>query len=423
MSKILKQIKSDDIGLVYRQVTDIATSWVLCGFVDEANALLEKLWSLNLEHDRNTWLNDDAFDIVWSITNKAPLKIPFVRKNANEIQAEHWERHFLPYWNDNEAYAERIKGKDWSELSGNDLLLAGISLAYDYNSKNRASKKEGQLNSLNAITKYLKTVNPVGHSLMNALLCAATVAARNDMRSEAEGFLIQWGENYKDYWSNTFISYPLRDIALAKILLSGILAPTFNLTKEKCKEELEEISRALDERISKGQSLAYEKLKWKDLLKYIAKKAVEKGDYEGKVETLTKRAVKKEEIEDAEKRLGIKLPKEYKDFLLVSNGLESFGLNPTLHDVSKIDWLKKLDPQMVEIWTGSMGEIDKKFAESFSNSLLIGGHHEEQQLLLIPSKKSKDWECWFFASWVPGETKYPNFRYYMEDKLQNLDSD
>ena len=110
MSKILKQIKSYDIGLVYCQVTDIATSWALCGFVDEANALLEKLWSLNHGHGRNTWLNDNAFDIVWSITNKAPSKIPFVRKNVNEIQAEHWEHHFLPYWNDNEAYTERIKG-------------------------------------------------------------------------------------------------------------------------------------------------------------------------------------------------------------------------------------------------------------------------------------------------------------------------
>jgi hypothetical protein len=68
---------------------------------------------------------------------------------------------------------------------------------------------------------------------------------------------------------------------------------------------------------------------------------------------------------------------------LVSNGLETFGLSPTLHDASKIDWLKKLDYQMVEIWR----------------------------------------ECWFFASWVPGETKYPNFIYYMEDKLQNFDSD
>ncbi|MBL0019052.1 MAG: hypothetical protein IPP17_22175 [Bacteroidetes bacterium] len=69
-----------------------------------------------------------------------------------------------------------------------------------------------------------------------------------------------------------------------------------------------------------------------------------------------------------------------------------------------------------------MRDVDKDFVEYFSNSILIGGHQEEQQLLLIPSTKGKNWECWFFASWSPGETKYPNFRYYMENQLQELET-
>lgn len=424
MTKILKQIKSEDIEYVYVLITETATIWAICGFVDQANKLLEKLWALGLEHN----INDEGFQIIWSLTNKKPHNIPFELYNIDLIQAEHWQRHFQPYWNENKAYTERIAGKDWTELSGNDLKLVGIALAYDENNSNKNSSKDQQLTSLKAITHYLDNSKPLGHDLMNSLICASMLAARNDLRKQAEEFLIKWGHAYKSFWSNTFPSYLLRDIATAKILLDGILAPVFDLTKEKCENEFEEINKALDDRIRRGQSLAYEKLKWKDLLKHISTKAIAHPDYQyiGSNQTkttLTFDPAEKSEIETAEKRLKVKLPKEYKDFLLASNGFSPHSLTPTLISVDKIDWLKNLDPQLIEIWCSSMNEVDKDFVTSFSNSLLIGGYQEEQQLLLIPSKKSKDWECWFFASWIPGETKYANFRFYMENLLQKLDEE
>ncbi len=81
----------------------------------------------------------------------------------------------------------------------------------------------------------------------------------------------------------------------------------------------------------------------------------------------------------------------------------------------KIDWLINLDPELIEIWVDSNNDED--FTSSFRNSLLIGGYQEEQQLLLIPSPSGEDWECWYFATWVPGEVIYKNFRYYMENLL------
>lgn len=428
MTNLLKQIKSDDIEIVYRQVTETATIWALCGFVDQANKLLEKLWSFNLEHTGNTWLNDGGFQIVWHLTKKKPNNIPFELQDIKEIEEENWDSHFTPYWNENDAYKDRIKGKKWSELRGNDLLLVGIELAYDENKENNVSDKEHQIESLKAITKYLDTERPLGHALMDPLVCASILASRNGLTKEAGDFIVKWGESFKYYAANTFTSYLLRDVETTKIILTGILAPIFGLTKEACETEYVEISSALDSRISKGQSLAYEKLKWKDLLGHISSKAISKPDFEHGEEnqlktSLTSKPATKEEIEKAEERLEIKLPKEYKDFLLVSNGFCPYSLNPTLLPVDKIDWLKNLDEQLIDIWTDSMDEVDKEFAASFSSSLLIGGYKEEQQLLLIPSKKSKDWECWFFASWVPGETKYPNFRYYMENLLKDLDAE
>ncbi len=54
----------------------------------------------------------------------------------------------------------------------------------------------------------------------------------------------------------------MRDLSTARILLTGILAPIFELTKEKCEIDLQTISIALDDRMSKGLSLVYEQL-WK----------------------------------------------------------------------------------------------------------------------------------------------------------------
>ncbi len=427
MDKLIKQIQSDDIELVYRQVTDTATIWATCGFIDQANRLLEKLWSLKLEHSRNTWLNDEGFQFFWAITGKKPNQIPFPLKDIDSMQAENWQRHFMPYWNDNVDYASRIKGKDWTELSGNDLVLIGIGLAYDETNSSKASDKKQQQDALSAITKFINTCNPVGHSLMNSLICASILASRNGLVKQAEELLIRWAKAYKLYWSNTSATYLMRDLATAKILLTGILAPIFELTKEKCEIDLQALSIALDDRMTKGQSLVYEKLKWKELLKHISKRAIQKADFDYEEKNISKNwlgftPATKDEISNAETRLNIKLPKEYKDFLSATNGFNPFSFTPTLLPVDKIDWLKKLDPQLVEIWTESMKDIDKDFVKSFSNSILIGGHQEEQQLLLIPSTKTKNWECWFFASWSPGETKYPNFRYYMENQLQELET-
>lgn len=425
MDKLIKQIQSDDIELVYREVTETATIWATCGFIDQANSLLEKLWSLKLEHSRNTWLNDEGFQFLWTITGKKPNQIPFQLNDIDSMQAENWQRHFMPYWNDNVDYASRIKGKDWTELSGNDLVLVGIGLAYDETKTGKSSDK--QLDALNAITKFINTCNPVGHRLMNSLICASILAARNGLIKQAEELLIQWAKGYKQYWSNTSATYLMRDLSTAKILLTGILAPIFELTKEKCENDLQAISIALGERMTKGQSLVYEKLKWKDLLKHISTRAIQKADFDYQEKSISKnwlgfKPATKEEILNTETRLNIKLPKEYKDFLSATNGFNPFSLTPTLHSVDKIDWLKNIDPQLVEIWTESMKDVDKDFVKSFSNSILIGGYQEEQQLLLIPSTKSKNWECWFFANWSPGETKYPSFRYYMENQLQELET-
>jgi hypothetical protein len=55
---------------------------------------------------------------------------------------------------------------------------------------------------------------------------------------------------------------------------------------------------------------------------------------------------------------------------------------------------------------------------------MIGGYNEEQQLLLVPpGGNDKDWQCWFFANWMPGVQPYPNLRFYFEYELQRQEDD
>jgi hypothetical protein len=97
MDKLIKQIQSDDIDLIYQRVTDTATVWAVSGFIEEANRLLEKLWSLKIEHTGNTWLNDEGFQFLWTITGKKPDYIPFQLQDLNTMQAENWRDMFWPF--------------------------------------------------------------------------------------------------------------------------------------------------------------------------------------------------------------------------------------------------------------------------------------------------------------------------------------
>jgi hypothetical protein len=65
---------------------------------------------------------------------------------------------------------------------------------------------------------------------------------------------------------------------------------------------------------------------------------------------------------------------------------------------------------------------DEAYREKLNNAILISQYHDEQEIWLIPENQAKTrWQTWFFAAWKPSETKYPGFRYYLEDQLQSAE--
>jgi cell wall assembly regulator SMI1 len=415
-NSLLKEIQSGDLEEVYILVSNKAIEWALAGFIEDANLLLTRLWSYNLPHSGHLWLPDEGLQVMWEVTNTKPVGIPFILKSVKDIETSNWNNLMCPSYH--ESFLQTFRDRNIEELTGVALYGKAILASYE--------KTETPAVILKALEKFLQSEEAIGNLYAKASASAALFAAKNKLTASAENFIRLWGKGYFKYWANYDRSWLLRDTNTAYLLSTGILADTFNLSKEICRRDYQEITLALSERLNKGRSLVYGNLSWKQLLEKISEVSILQNDVDFPPEIIESKWLGKPpatvtELENAEKSLGIKLPEDYKEFLLTTNGFESISITGvTLAPIDKIDLLININRQLVEIWTSNLN--DKIFNKNFSESIVVGGQGEEQQLLLVPLENN-NWECWFFAAWMPGETKYPNFRFYMEEQLQNLEND
>jgi len=127
-----------------------------------------------------------------------------------------------------------------------------------------------------------------------------------------------------------------------------------------------------------------------------------------------------DEIERTKKLLQADLPKDYIDFLKITNGFpQCIGTGVTFLPIDKVDYLINVDEDLVQIWN-SHAELNNT-REALSASLLIGGLNEEQYFLLIPpNDDNKKWRYWKFASWIPGEHEFKSLKDYFRSELTFL---
>lgn len=159
------------------------------------------------------------------------------------------------------------------------------------------------------------------------------------------------------------------------------------------------------------------------ILKEISIKAIELGDYNSELNQDQLDAVwigydptTAYEIDSLEQRLNIRLPQDYKDFLLLTNGFHAASsVEPTFCNINKVDFLMNVDPELYEIWKIGDAEVGEKL----KTAIKVGGFDEEQYFFLIPpSKEHSNWEYWVFASWAPGETIYQSLIEYFAKVLE-----
>ncbi|WP_235855726.1 SMI1/KNR4 family protein [Flagellimonas aequoris] len=129
--------------------------------------------------------------------------------------------------------------------------------------------------------------------------------------------------------------------------------------------------------------------------------------------------VEESKILEVESKLNVQLPNDYKEFLLISNGFAATNdIEPAFLPIEEVDYLKKLDNELIEIWTrDGIPEI----GEQLSKSIVVGGVMEEQYFLILPpDSKNPKWRYWKFASWIPGEEEYTSLNNYFESVLDFL---
>jgi SMI1/KNR4 family protein SUKH-1 len=129
-------------------------------------------------------------------------------------------------------------------------------------------------------------------------------------------------------------------------------------------------------------------------------------------------AAAEEQVAELETRLGARLPPSYRSFLLTANGFLQPGIIvPRLLAADEVSWLRDVDRQTIEAWTGAAdagGSVGPDAFERYLPSTLRVSARETvgtAMYLLNPEIITADgeWEAWFFAHWVPGVRRFPSF--------------
>lgn len=428
MEFYLRQIQTGPIDQIGYQVYNIAATWAAAGFIAPANQLLTTWWSYKTRDPEDYQFMNNGFQIMWALSGQQPDSLPVKLREVNDIVQDNWTDvlGFPGLWPAD--FRARLENKPWTKVGDSLLAAKAIQMSYDaHNSTHRASREQRQ-QAVQAFSRYLANHRVEGYEGFHYTASATLVAASVGEDDAATAFMRYWGEGYLQYPQNYTLSKLMCDTATARLLLRGVLAPVWGLTRTSCDADLARVRDVLGQRITKGPSLVYGYLPLKTVLDSMAVQAIKSGEivYDKEVtgkSWLGYAPADTVAITAAEQRLGVTFPDEYRSFLLLTNGWRATGYTgASFLPVEKIGWLKDLDAQLVEIFGAALDDIDPQQAAGFRRSILIGGLHEEQQVLLVPpGGKDTAWQCWYYASSLPGILPYPSLRFYLEHLLWGME--
>jgi cell wall assembly regulator SMI1 len=136
-----------------------------------------------------------------------------------------------------------------------------------------------------------------------------------------------------------------------------------------------------------------------------------------------------EAIAAREAALGTRLPDDYREFLLASNGFRGLAGLPhgicSLLPVEEIGWMREKDAstgRLAEYLEDHKGGVSKEEdfivdPEDYERTLLIGESDGNECILLLPPKDAGEWELWTYhpeTGFVTGDT----FQDFMESALE-----
>lgn len=330
------------------------------------------------------------------------------------------------------AEANELLATLWKQPRPSERVtwLADIAFTYLWNAAgSHPDNIPFELQNIDTLEKDMRDYRAMT-TMAHKAIAAESAAAKGDLNAAiqlAKACVVE--DQSKSAWY--YLSILATGRHLAPLLLQKIIASELELTDTIVKEYLAEILTTLNNRMSKGRTLVYGDLSWKELLERISKEAIRvqrAGAFEPQVYQsgwIGYPGATQTAIEAAETRLGVTLPQDYKDFLAVTNGIRPFStVDPTLLPVEQIDYLKNV----YDSWTLDLildyahnEDTDEIYQEKINNTIIISKYNEEQELWLVPQNKEKTlWETWFYAFWVPGMEPYPSFRFKIEQDLETI---
>jgi hypothetical protein len=108
----------------------------------------------------------------------------------------------------------------------------------------------------------------------------------------------------------------------------------------------------------------------------------------------------------AERRLGVRLPPSYRNFLLASNGWSTMAYSLDLLKVEEIGWFGELEPELLVAWSALGIEHFAGHKRLLERCLLVTGPAEGDSWLLDADSAAANGE-WAAYSWWAADAQDP----------------
>jgi hypothetical protein len=414
--KLLKKIKAGDPETIYRNVCEKVAEWAICGYMDEANHLLDVLWKFNnKDYDKDPRYNE-GFQVMWEVSGIAPkTEIPFSFIEMDDIEKKNLN-YFL------KAYGQPALKDLYKPLLQSSVDELFVKSVFFYHKK--LAPADEILSSLKKFLQESKYATDYTH--FQASTSGCLLAVHHGTEEILTEFMAIWASGYMKFRDSYFPSYLMSDRLLARDLLLGRFSGKLGFIKSDCYSETVLLEEALKERSEKGRTLIYGNMTWKELLKRISELSIQRQEHNFSSGVIDKKWLGFEpatvsEIRKKEAELGVRFPPDYIDFLLTSNGFMSCrNTCPSLCSINQVGFLRNTMPIIIE--GCEMTIDDEVLLNSFRNGILISGIHDEEQLILGPVEHGQ-WVCWLYTVWIPGERQFQSIRYFMEYELQLLEEE
>jgi hypothetical protein len=199
-----------------------------------------------MPHDRDTWLPDTTFMVLWDAAGSRPEIIPFSPANIDSI-----ERNMRGYIA-TDRWGYKMPEGPWQGLKGQDLWRKAI------------------------LTARMAKAAPVRRMDLNSIL--------TEEAADTSNYMAKIGESLKSMNVEASDSYPSTEDELeALAMLKKMVAEGYNpsdglallgLSDDFVKDFLTEVLTALDKRMAGGRTFVYSNLSWKELIENISREAI-----------------------------------------------------------------------------------------------------------------------------------------------------